>query len=112
MSPRRSPPRATVPVEAAAEPAVELTVVARQASVRTALARRYLAFGLFDPCGGTAEAPLFAPTCAARLAKAERLRRDLGLNYAGAVLVCELLDRITELEDRLVEGSRGDRLLG
>jgi hypothetical protein len=26
------------------------------------------------------------------------LRRDLELNFAGAVLVCELLDRIRELE--------------
>jgi chaperone modulatory protein CbpM len=78
--------------------AVELAVVARQAGVRVALARRYLGFGLFDPCAGTSETPLFAPTCAARLAKAERLRRDLALNHAGAVLVCELLDRIAELE--------------
>src|SRR5690349_24751719 len=99
MSTRRTPPRATE--EVAVEQAVELTVVARQAGVRIALARRYLAFGLFDACGGTSEAPLFAPICAARLAKAERLRRDLSLNYAGAVLVCELLDRIGELEDRL-----------
>jgi hypothetical protein len=35
------------------------------------------------------------------VARAERLRRDLGLNYPGAVLVCELLDRISELEARL-----------
>jgi hypothetical protein len=80
------------------EQAIELTVVARQAGVRVALARRYVGFGLFEACAGTSEAPLFEPICAARLAKAERLRRDLSLNYAGAVLVCELLDRIDELE--------------
>jgi hypothetical protein len=80
------------------EQAIELTVVARQAGVRIALARRYVAFGLFEACAGTTEAPLFEPICAARLAKAERLRRDLSLNYAGAVLVCELLDRIEELD--------------
>lgn len=101
MSARRTRPRAAD--EVAAEQAVELTVVARQAGVRIALARRYLAFGLFDPCEGTSEAPLFAPTCSARLAKAERLRRDLSLNYAGAVLVCEMLDRIRKLEDRLAD---------
>jgi hypothetical protein len=103
MSARRTPPR---PTQAAVEQAVELTVVARQAGVRISLARRYLGFGLFDPCEGTTEAPLFEPICAARLAKAERLRRDLGLNYAGAVLVCELLDRIAELEDRLADSHR------
>jgi MerR HTH family regulatory protein len=99
MSARQRPPRATA--EVAVEQEVELAVVARRAGLRLALARRYLSFGLFDPCAGTSDAPLFAPTCAARLAKAERLRRDLGLNYAGAVLVCELLDRIGELEDRI-----------
>ena len=101
MSARRTPPRPTD--ETAVEQAVQLTVVARQAGVRISLARRYLGFGLFDPCAGTTEAPLFAPICAARLAKAERLRRDLSLNYAGAVLVCELLDHIGELEDRLAD---------
>jgi MerR HTH family regulatory protein len=101
MSARTTPLRATV--EPAVEQVVELAVVARQAGVRIALARRYIAFGLFDPCAGTSEAPLFAGSCAARLAKAERLRRDLGLNYAGAVLVCELLDHIGELEDHLGE---------
>jgi hypothetical protein len=81
------------------QPAVELTVLARQAGVRLPLVRRYLAFGLFDSSAGTRETPLFAPSCAARVAAAERLRRDLGLNLAGAVLACELLDRICELEE-------------
>jgi hypothetical protein len=83
-----------------AEQLVELTVVARQAGVRLSLVRRYVAFGLVEPRAGTSEAPLFTPVSAARVARAERLRRDLGLNYAGAVLVSELLDRIDDLEDR------------
>jgi hypothetical protein len=84
----------------AVEEAIELTVVARQAGLRVSLVRRYLAFGLLEPCAGTSQAPLFPFGSGARVAKAERLRRDLGLNYAGAVLVCELLDRIQELERR------------
>ncbi len=48
------------------------------------------------------------------VARAVRLRRDLGLNYAGAVLACELLARIEELERRLralepPDPRRGDR---
>jgi hypothetical protein len=35
------------------------------------------------------------------VARAARLRRDLALNCAGAVLACELLARIDELERRL-----------
>jgi hypothetical protein len=37
----------------------------------------------------------------ARAAQAMRLRRDLGLNWAGAVLACDLLARIDVLERRL-----------
>jgi chaperone modulatory protein CbpM len=82
------------------EEPVELTVVARRAGVRIALVRRYLEFGLFEPHPEQSEAPRYDPRNAARVARAERLRRDLGLNYAGAVLVCELIDRIRELEGR------------
>jgi DNA-binding transcriptional MerR regulator len=84
-----------------AEETIELTVVARQAGVSLVHVRRYLEFGLFEPEPAAApETPRFDPIAAARVARAERLRRDLGLNYAGAVLVCELLDRISELESR------------
>jgi hypothetical protein len=34
-----------------------------------------------------------------------RLRRDLGVNYAGAVLASELLARIDDLEQRLRAGA-------
>jgi hypothetical protein len=85
-----------------AEEAVELTVVARRAGVTTACVRRYLEFGLVEPHpAAPAASPRFDPRSAARVARAERLRLDLGLNFAGAVLVSELMDRISELEARL-----------
>jgi DNA-binding transcriptional MerR regulator len=78
--------------------AVELIVVARRAGVRVALVRRYLEYGLFEARPQPGDAPRYDPRHAARVAQAERLRRDLGLNFAGAVLACELLERIRELE--------------
>lgn len=80
------------------EDPVELAVVAQQAGVRITVVHRYLEFGLFEPHPEPAEAPRYDSHSAARIARAERLRRDLGLNFAGAVLVCELLDRVRELE--------------
>jgi chaperone modulatory protein CbpM len=80
------------------EEPVELAVVAKRAGVRITVVRRYLEFGLFEPHPESADAPRYDPRTAGRIARAERLRRDLGLNTAGAVLVCELLDRIRELE--------------
>jgi DNA-binding transcriptional MerR regulator len=99
-----NPDRHTGPADhdLAAREAVELTALARQAGVKIVHVRRYLEFGLFEPHPATAaETPRFDPGSAARVARAERLRLDLGLNHAGAVLVCELLDRISELEARL-----------
>jgi hypothetical protein len=80
---------------------VGLESLARAAGVHPDLARRLVALGLVEPHGGTRAAPLFCPQDAPALARAIRLRRDLGLNYAGAVLACELLARIEQLEQRL-----------
>jgi chaperone modulatory protein CbpM len=81
------------------EEPLELAVVAQRAGVRIAVVRRYVEFGLLEAHAHTAQPPRYDPRSAARVARAERLRRDLGLNYAGAVLVCELLDRIRDLEE-------------
>lgn len=87
--------------EADGQRLVEIEVLAREAGLHPELVRRFLALGLLEPAGEASGAPLFPRDAAARLARAARLRRDLGLNYAGAVLACELLARIEELEQRL-----------
>ncbi|MGZ4399047.1 MAG: chaperone modulator CbpM [Gaiellaceae bacterium] len=81
--------------------AVGLDALAREAGLHPDLVRRFVRLGLLEQVGGTRAAPLFPREAAARLARAGRLRRDLGLNYAGAVLACELLARIDTLEARL-----------
>jgi hypothetical protein len=81
-------------------PALELEMLAREAGLHPDLVRRLVRLGAIDPIGGTA-APRFPRDAAARLARTARLRRDLGLSYAGAVLACELLTRIDLLEARL-----------
>jgi hypothetical protein len=82
-------------------PLVGREALAREAGMHPELVRRLVALGLLERAGGTAAAPLYPAAAAARLARAARLRRDLGLDYAGAVLACELLERIDELEARL-----------
>jgi hypothetical protein len=71
---------------------IDVEKLAQQSGLHPALVRRLLALGAVDPA---------APGAPARLAQVIRLRRDLGLNYAGAILASELLARIDELEARL-----------
>jgi DNA-binding transcriptional MerR regulator len=80
---------------------IEIEVLARETGLHPELVRRLVRLGMIEPAGGTAQAPLFRPDTASRLALVLRLRRDLGLNYAGAVLAGELLARIDQLEERL-----------
>jgi hypothetical protein len=66
--------------------------LARRSGLHPDLVRRLIRIGAVDP---------FAWDAAARLARLVRLRHDLGLNYAGAVLACDLLARIDQLEAQL-----------
>jgi hypothetical protein len=80
---------------------VELEVLARDAGLHPALVSRLIRLGALETASGSHAHPLFPRDAAAQLARTARLRRDLGLNYAGALLACQLLDRIEELEGRL-----------
>jgi DNA-binding transcriptional MerR regulator len=88
---------------------IGIEALAREAGVHPELVRRLIALGLIEPGGGTAVAPRFRRQDAPLLARAARLRRDLGLNYAGAVLASELLTRIDELEQQLASPSKQRR---
>jgi hypothetical protein len=77
---------------------VEIGVLARDSGVHPEVVGRLVRLGLLETAAGDSQ---FSPDAAARLARAVRLRRDLGLSYGAAVLTCELLARIDELEARL-----------
>ncbi|MDX6647321.1 MAG: chaperone modulatory protein CbpM [Miltoncostaeaceae bacterium] len=79
--------------------ACTLEELARGAGLHPELVRRLARLGLVDPL--SSDPDLWPRAAASRLARAVRLRRDLGLNYAGALLASELLERIEELEGRL-----------
>jgi hypothetical protein len=85
---------------------LDLDAVGRQSGLHPDVLRRLIALGAVEPAGGTTQAPLFAPDAPARLARAARLRRDLGLGYAGALLAADLLDRIAALQERLSRYER------
>jgi hypothetical protein len=69
----------------------DVGTLARRSGLHPELVRRLIALDAVDPLDWDA---------AARLARLVRLRRDLGLNIAGAALACDLLERIEELEAR------------
>jgi hypothetical protein len=76
----------------------EVEALARDAGLHPDLVVRFVRLGLVET---RPQPPVFGPEAADALARAARLRRDLGLDYGGAVLACELLARIDRLEQRL-----------
>ncbi len=83
------------------EAPLAMQTVARQAGLHPDLVLRLIRLGAIEPAGGTRAAPLYPGDSPARLARAVRLRRDLGVGWSGAILALDLLARIDELEARL-----------
>ena len=73
---------------------------ARRTGLHPDLLRRYVALGLVDADRDAAGRLWFRPAELVRVARVERLRAGLALNYAAIGLVLDLLDRIDELEGR------------
>ncbi len=74
---------------------------ARAAGMHPELVRRLVALGLLDASADAEGELWFARAQLARVARIERLRRGMALNYAALGLVLDLLERIEELEAAL-----------
>ncbi|MGW3133382.1 chaperone modulator CbpM [Streptomyces sp. NPDC001123] len=88
-------------------PRLSLAAVALRSGLHPDLIRRFVALGLVDAERDSAGRLVFDPTAPAVLARIQRLRTGLCLNYASIGLVLDLLDRISLLEAAL--RGRGTR---
>ncbi|MZF87693.1 chaperone modulator CbpM [Streptomyces sp. SID5643] len=90
-------------------PTLSLDTVARRSGLHPDLVRRFVALGLVDAERDAAGHLVFDPAAPAVLARVQRLRSGLCLNYASIGLVLDLLDRISLLEAALRRaGTRSD----
>jgi chaperone modulatory protein CbpM len=71
---------------------------ARRCGLHPEMIRRFVALGLVPAVRDADGALWFSPSQVAAVARLQRLRATLPLNYAALGLVVDLLDRITELE--------------
>jgi chaperone modulatory protein CbpM len=86
---------------------LSLEAVARRSGLHPDLVSRFVALGLVDAERDAVGHLVFDPGAPAVLARIQRLRSGLCLNYASIGLVLDLLDRISLLETAL--RGRGTR---
>ena len=79
------------------EDLLSISELAERCELHPDLVRRFVQLGLIEE----AVEEFFQPEVALRVQRILRLRRDLGVNYAGVGVVLDLLDRIEILEARL-----------
>lgn len=78
-----------------------LATVARRSGLHPDLVRRFVALSLLDATLDDRGRLWFPPGTIATIARIQRLRAGLPLNYAAIGLVLDLLDRIAALEAAL-----------
>lgn len=114
MSERPGQPRPPAPLAPLEEQApLHLAELCRLCEVHADLVIEMVSEGLLEPLPSPRGEWLFSPWAAMRVNSALRLRRDLGVNLAGAALALELLEemhalrrRLRALEERLHEAGR------
>lgn len=83
-----------------------LDVVAETCGVRRSLLMRLAERGLIETVTTEADEPLAPRRMVIQLRRMQRLRRDLGVNFAGAAVILDLVGRIEQLNRELAEVQR------
>jgi len=81
--------------------------VAQTVGTRHSLVVRLARQGLIETVDGEADPPLVPRHVVVRLRRMQRLRRDLGVNFAGAAVILDLVGRIERLNRELAETRQG-----
>ena len=85
---------------------VTCEVVAETVGARRSLVVRLARQGLIETIESTADEPLLPRRAVFQLRRMQRLRRDLGVNFAGASIILDLVGRIEELNRELAAMHR------
>ena len=80
-----------------------IDVVADTIGAKRPLVVRLVQHGLIETVDAGADEPRLPRRVVVRLRRMQRLRRDLGVNFAGAAIILDLVQRIEQLNRELAE---------
>ena len=78
-------------------------VVAETVGARRSLVVRLAQQGLIETIDAGADEPRLPRRVVVKLRRMQRLRRDLGVNFTGAAIILDLVQRIEQLNRELAE---------
>jgi hypothetical protein len=78
-------------------------VVAETLGARRSLIVRLARQGLIETIESGSDEPLLPRRAVVQLRRMQRLRRDLGVNFAGAAVILDLVGRVEQLNRELAE---------
>ena len=81
-------------------------VIAETVGARRSLVVRLAEQGLIETVESETDEPLIPRRVVVKLRRMQRLRRDLGVNFAGAAVILDLVRRIEQLNRELAEIHR------
>jgi hypothetical protein len=81
-------------------------VVAETVGARRTLVARLAQHGLIETLDRGSDEPMLPRRAVVQLRRMQRLRRDLGVNFAGASIILDLVGRIEQLNRELAEMHR------
>jgi hypothetical protein len=98
MSTVSSPTRAAAVIPLTDQPQIYLSraELATMAGIRPSTVARLVRLGVLEPVG--ADPDRFTAATALRLRRMLRLHDDLGVNFIGAAIIADLLERLERLE--------------